>query len=235
MPERILIIEDDPLIAGRLTERLGRSHGRGVQAFGSLGEAEGELPSAGLVVLDLGLPDAEGMEAVGRVRTLAPSALLLVATARGALRDRVDGLRSGADDYLVKPFSLLELEARVEALLRRRKGRSGVAHGHTELGWDPAGRKVQRGAEILPLTPLEYAVFSALAGRPGQALSRAQLLREVIGPNFYGYERVVDVHVAHLRRKLDAEDPYRYIGTVRHYGYRWDGPRLTEEIDAAQD
>ncbi len=229
MDVRIVVIEDDPVIshqvAGHLRERTGAS----VDAFPALAPAKRALSQADLVALDLNLPDSDGLETVRSARLLAPSAFLIVITARSALADRVGGLRLGADDYLVKPFSLLELEARVEALLRRRGGAAPPTG--SDLSWDVAGRRVRRTGEDLGLTPLEYEVFGALAARPGQALSRVELLRDVLGPNFYGYERVIDVHVGHLRKKLDPDNTFRYIGTVRHYGYRWDAP-APEKSDA---
>lgn len=228
MRVHILVIEDDPVIGPRMQGHLAARVAPSVTLCVDLASAEGELLRADLVVLDLTLPDVQGLETLGRVRARAPSALVIIVTARGSLSERIEGLRAGADDYLVKPFSLLELEARVGALLRRRTPASSSQM--SDLVWDRGARVVLRDGAALPLTPLEYAVFCALAARPGRALSREQLLREVIGPNFYGYERVIDVHVGHLRKKLDPEDTFRYIATVRHYGYRWDGREIGGEV-----
>ncbi len=217
----ILVIEDDALIREGVTEHLQRALGADVRACPTLTAALG-MPAPDIAVLDLGLPDADGLEALIRLRDAMPAVLMLVATAHGTLAERVEGLRRGADDYIVKPFSLLELEARVQALLRRRGPQETQAAA--DLTWDPGARQVWRQGEALDLTPLEYLVFSALAARHGEALSRPELLRIVIGPNFYGYERLVDVHVGHLRHKLDPSDSFRYIATVRGYGYRWDAP-----------
>ena len=216
-------MEDDDLIRERVAGHLRQSLAADVIGCATL-EAALHADEADVAVVDLGLPDAKGLEALIALRSAMPTTLFLLATARGTLAERVEGLRQGADDYLVKPFSLLELEARVLALLRRRAPMP--AEVQRDLNWDQRARQVSREEQPLPLTPLEYLVFAALAARPGQALSRPELLRAVIGPNFYGYERVIDVHVAHLRRKLDPDDPFRYIATVRGYGYRWDGPRL---------
>lgn len=224
------VIEDDRVIADGIAAHLHLALAARVESFATASAARAALPSADLVVLDLNLPDSDGMQTLRMVRSAAPGALVIVVTARGAVSDRVQGLRLGADDYLVKPFSLEELEARIEALLRRRPGQRRA--GTSDLCWDQAARIVSRGPEDLPLTPLEYEVFCALAARPGQALSREELLRQVIGPNFYGYERVIDVHVGHLRKKLDPKSPYRYVATVRHYGYRWDGAQPQEAPDA---
>lgn len=225
MNARLVVVEDDPLIAQGVGKRLKGKLAASVTVHAALAAAADDLATADLVVLDLQLPDSDGTDTVRRVRSLAPDLLVLVITARGAVQDRVEGLRLGADDYMVKPFSLLELEARVEALLRRR---NPSQHTASDLQWDALGRRVSRKGSEIPLTPLEYEVFTRLASRPGQALSRAELLRDVIGPNFYGYERVIDVHVGHLRKKLDDDDSFRYIGTVRHYGYRWDAPAPME-------
>ncbi len=222
----VLVIEDDDVIREMVAEHLHGALAAEVGACATLEAALG-MPAPDVAVLDLGLPDADGLEALRKLREAMPSALVLVATARGTLAERVEGLRQGADDYVVKPFSLLELEARVQALLRRRA--PSPAPEPEELVWDEAARHVLRQGEPLPLTPLEYLVFSALAARPGQAVSRPDLLRLVIGPNFYGYERLIDVHVGHLRHKLDPSEPFRYIATVRGYGYRWDGPQLRRE------
>lgn len=218
---RVLVVEDDPVIAAAMQEHLQERLAAEVTAVPALAAAYALLPAQDAVILDLTLEDSAGLQTLRRVRRVAPETYILVVTAQGTLADRVEGLQLGADDYLVKPFSLLELEARLQAVLRRRR----PALPSSDLGWDAKARTVHRHGDVLPLTPLEYSVFAALAARPGQALSRAELLREVIGPNFYGYERVIDVHVGHLRRKLDP-DPYHYIGTVRSFGYRWDGPVL---------
>lgn len=224
MSVRILVIEDDPVIGPRMQGHLEQKVSASVTLRPDLRSAKADLPRADLVVLDLTLPDAKGLATLRQVREAGEDALVIVVTARGSLSERVEGLRAGADDYLVKPFSLLELEARVGALLRRRAPAPGGPEN--DLIWDRDARSVMRDGAALALTPLEYAVFCALADRPGQALSREELLREVIGPNFYGYERVIDVHVGHLRKKLDPEDTFRYIATVRHYGYRWDGREI---------
>ena len=222
---RLAVVEDDGMIAESIRAHLEARLSAEVQVSATLAAGEPALAGADLIVLDLNLPDSSGVETVSRVRRIAPAALLIAVTARGSVADRVQGLRLGADDYLVKPFSLLELEARIEALLRRR---AAPPSSDADIAWDRTGRRVRRSGVELALTPLEYEIFCALSGRPGQALARAEILRVVIGPNFYGYERVVDVHVGHLRKKLDPDDPYRYIGTVRHYGYRWDAPAPQE-------
>lgn len=230
MELHLVVVEDDQLIGRSVASHLREQLGAVVDVFAGLGGASDALAAADLVILDLQLAASDGMETVRRVRITAPAAFLIVITARGAISDRVEGLRVGADDYLVKPFSLMELEARVEALLRRRAGMSPPSA--SDLVWERSSRQVLKRDTTLSLTPLEYAVFATLAERPEQALSRVELLRDVIGPNVYGYERVIDVHVGHLRKKLDPEDPYRYIATVRHYGYRWDAAPPVEMRDA---
>jgi DNA-binding response OmpR family regulator len=224
-----LIAEDDPIIAGGVATQVARTLDARVSTCDSVATAMARSPDADVVVLDLGLADSQGMDTLRRFRVAAPGVYVIVATAQDGLDERVKALEDGADDYVVKPYSPVELAARVQAVLRRGRGSPphpvrGLVHGVPGLKWDAAARHLEQEGERVPLTPLEYAVFARLAGRPGVAVSRSELLRDVIGANFYGYERVIDVHVGHLRKKLDPEEPFRYIVTVRSFGYRWDGP-----------
>lgn len=226
---RVLIAEDDPVIAEAVSQEIEARLGARVTRCHSLADTRRLAPSHEIVVLDLGLSDSSGLETLTRFRASVPGASVIVATARDGLEDRVAGLESGADDYVVKPYSAVELAARVRSCLRRRGKTLPAGGGDPEgrLVWDRQARQVRLAGDGVALTPLEYGVFAQLAGRPGVAVSRSDLLREVIGANFYGYERVIDVHVGHVRRKLDPANPLRYVVTVRGFGYRWDGPDLT--------
>lgn len=177
-----------------------------------------------LVVLDLMLPDLSGEEVARSLRALSDVPIIML-TAKAAEEDRVAGLRLGADDYLVKPFSPRELLARVEAVLRRARG---VAHttmssyddGHLRI--DRESREVSVGATDIVLTRSEFDLLAALASRPGRVFSRYELVTRVQGYDYEGYERAIDVHVKNLRKKL-GDDPRapHIIRTVTGVGYRF--------------
>lgn len=179
--------------------------------------------SVDLVVLDLMLPDITGEEVARSLRELSDVPIVML-TARSSEEDRVNGLRSGADDYLVKPFSPRELAARVEAVLRR--SRSSVpgasrSFGGGGLHLDPERRELSVDGVEVVVTRSEFELLAALAGRPGRVYSRRELVVHVQGYDFEGYERTIDAHVKNLRRKL-GEDPRmpRYIQTVTGVGYK---------------
>jgi DNA-binding response OmpR family regulator len=174
-----------------------------------------------LVVLDVMLPGFDGVEVCRQVRGFS-DAYIIMLTARDEEIDKIVGLSVGADDYLVKPFSPRELIARVRAMLRRPRA-VPVNPAVTVLGdltIDPEARKVTVDGAPVDLTRTEFDLLAAMADRPRAAFSRRQLLTEVWGPDWYGDEHLVDVHVGHLRRKLgdDATEP-RYVRTVRGVGY----------------
>ncbi|HMQ35134.1 MAG TPA: response regulator transcription factor [Chloroflexaceae bacterium] len=175
-----------------------------------------------LVVLDLNLPGMDGMEVAARLRERS-DVFILMLTARAEEADRVAGLRIGADDYLTKPFSPRELVARVEAILRRRRGptpRDSVIR-FRHIAVDPEARTAEAGGRPLELSPTEFDVLLALARHPNRALSREQLIDLVWGADFYGTDRVVDVYVGQVRRKLEAATGLGLIATVRGVGYRF--------------
>jgi len=183
-----------------------------------------------LVVLDLMLPEMDGLEVLQHLRRESEVYVLML-TARSEETDKVVGLSVGADDYLTKPFSPRELVARVKAVLRR--GRSSpvpaeermLAFCHVRI--DPAGRQVWKNEQLVELTTLEFDLLAALARYPGRVLSRAQLLEQVWGYNFYGDDRVVDVHIGHIRQKLE-DDPANpaLVTTVRGVGYKFEDELL---------
>jgi DNA-binding response OmpR family regulator len=184
-------------------------------------------PDLGLVLLDVGLPDLGGLDVLQKLRATSDVYVILV-TARSEEVDKLVGLSVGADDYVTKPFSPREVVARVRTVLRRRRGEGGVA---TEpdpilrfegLRIDPDRREVETASGAVALSALDFDLLIALAGSPGRVFSRAQLLEKVWGYDFYGDERIVDVHVRSIRAALgdDANAP-RVIGTARGVGYKF--------------
>jgi DNA-binding response OmpR family regulator len=175
-----------------------------------------------LVVLDLMLPDLAGEEVARSLRTISEVPIVML-TAKAAEEDRVAGLRMGADDYVVKPFSPRELVARVEAVLRRARGAADtrLSLDRGRLVIDREAREVRRDGETLSLTRSEFDLLHALATRPGRVWSRYELVTRVQGYDYEGYERTIDAHVKNLRRKL-GEDPHhpRYVLTVPGVGYK---------------
>src|SRR3954453_17174430 len=176
-----------------------------------------------VIVLDLGLPGTDGVEVCRQLRTFTDAYVVMV-TGRQEEVDKLIGLSVGADDYVTKPFSARELVARVRAMLKRpRTGDPAAppARGVRALEVDPAAREARLGGEVVELTRIEFDLLDALSERPRTALTRGQLLERVWGPNWFGDDHLVDVHVSKLRQKLgdDARAP-RYIRTVRGVGYR---------------
>ena len=177
-----------------------------------------------LVILDLMLPRLDGFEVLDRCRRAGLEAPVLILSARGEEIDKVRGLRQGADDYVTKPFGLLELLARVEALLRRSTSpasQQGASYLFGDVEVRPQTREALRGGELVELTPKEFDLLVALARRRGAVATRRELLTEVWGYSHAVYNRTVDTHIAELRRKLEAQ-PARptHILTVRKVGYR---------------
>jgi two-component system, OmpR family, response regulator len=213
---RILLAEDDPMI--------GVSVGRGLRQDGFAVDwvEDGRAAEAALgervhdaIVLDLGLPRRTGLEVLGAMRRGGDKRPVLILTARDAVADRVAGLDAGADDYLVKPFDLDELSARLRALLRRGSGRAEPVLAHCELELYPATREARFKGEPLALSPREFALLEALLARPGAILSRAQLEDKLYGWSDPVDSNAVEVHIHALRRKLGAE----FIRNVRGVGW----------------
>jgi DNA-binding response OmpR family regulator len=220
---RVLVIEDNPDLAFGLRNNL-EIEGYQVDAAtdGAAGLTQAREGRPDLVVLDLMLPRMDGFRVLKAMRDEGMAMPVLILTARGDEADKVRGLKLGADDYVTKPFGLLELLARVEALLRRTAVPAPVPVIRLgELVVDRAARTVMRGEELLPLAPRELDLLLALLDHRNEAVSRVQLLREVWGYRSDVTSRTVDTHVAELRRKLerDPANP-RHIMTVRKVGYR---------------
>jgi DNA-binding response OmpR family regulator len=214
---RILLVEDDPMIGAAVTDGL-RGAGYAVD-WTHDGDAGSRALAAGtpyaLLVLDIGLPGRDGLALLRGLRSHGSALPVLLMTARDAVGDRVAGLDAGADDYLVKPFDLDELLARVRALLRRAAGRADPVLAHGRLRLDPARRQAWCDEAPLALSAREFALLHALLERPGAVLSRGQLEERLYGWNDRLGSNVVEVHVHHLRRKLGDSA----IRTVRGAGY----------------
>jgi DNA-binding response OmpR family regulator len=224
----VLVVDDEPHIRAVLRGYL-ESDGFTVAEAGD-GEAAltaVRTSAPDLVLLDVMLPGMDGIEVLRRLRTFSDAYVVLV-TARTEEVDKLVGLGVGADDYITKPFSPREVVARVKAVLRRDRG-SGPVREDARLQFagltiDPARREVEVDGSQIDLSSLEFDLLAALARAPGRVFSRAQLLQQVWGYDFYGDERVVDVHIRSLRARLhdDATDPH-LIATVRGVGYKFVG------------
>ena len=173
-----------------------------------------------LIVLDLGLPDGDGLTLCREVRSAGLPARVLVLTARDATGDKVRGLDAGADDYLAKPFDFSELAARARALLRRPATARAPLLTATDIELDPAAHTVRRNGVMVPLTAREFALLHYMMDRQGEVISRTDLLEAVWDMHYDGLSNVVDVHVANLRRKLELPGRPAPIETVRGVGYR---------------
>jgi len=211
---RVLLVEDDTRLADALTVAL-RRQGHQVRRAATAAEALA-APSADLVLLDLGLPDRDGVEVCRELRERGSDVAIIAITARGEDRDKVIGLRSGADDYLVKPYSLAELGARIEAVMRRVRPRAAPVVEVGGLRIDCAAHKVSRNGVAVILTRKEFDLLACLAREPGVVVARDRLLIEVWHTAWAGNGRTLDVHMATLRNKL-GEPPI--IETVRGIGY----------------
>ena len=222
---RLLIVEDDPSIR-RFVRQALEAEGHQVFETDTLrrGLIEAATRKPDLLILDLGLPDGDGMELIRDLRGWSRMPVIVL-SARTDETDKIDALNAGADDYLVKPFSVGELMARVRAALRRSAGSGAsadkpIAFGECEV--DLARRLVRRGGEHVHLTPVEYKLAAALIGHEGQVLTHRQLLREVWGPGSAEQNHYLRIYMGHLRRKLEV-DPARpqHFLTETGVGYRF--------------
>lgn len=213
---RILLIEDDPLIGDGIVVGLGRM-GFSVDWFTDGGTGVNALRSApyDAAILDLGLPELDGLEVLAAWRREEQDIPVLVLTARDALEDRVTGLRGGADDYLCKPFALDEVAARIDALIRRRHGRFEPQIVHGDVVFDPASRTVTRSGETVRLAPREMALLELFLHNRERVLSQSLIREKLYTWNDDVNSNAVEVHIHHLRRKLGNG----FIRTVHGTGY----------------
>ena len=221
MEGRLLVVEDDPQVRAMLTRAL-RYEGFEVAAAADGAEAMAALRSSrpDLLLLDLLLPDADGVELCGRLRDEGDIVPILMLTARDTVSDRVAGFEAGADDYLVKPFSTAELVARVRALLRRARDRPAPTTRRVgDLELDATTHEVRRGGRTLRLTRREFDLLALFLDHPGTVLARERLLTEAWGYHSPVETNAIDVYVGYLRRKLEEGGEPRVIHTVRGVGY----------------
>jgi two-component system, OmpR family, response regulator len=220
---RILVVEDDPLLAESLVRALQQQgYGVGHARRGQDADTALRTHRFDLLLLDIGLPDVDGFEVLRRLRARSDATPVLVVTAREAVDERVHGLDLGADDYLTKPFSLSELEARVRALLRRAKPALAARIVVGGLTVDSAARRAKIDGRAVELTAREWTLLELFLARPGHALSKLAIARTIgdsaaaIAPN------TVEVYVSRLRSKLEPAGIV--IRTVRGFGYLWEQP-----------
>src|SRR5665213_3500650 len=226
---RILVVEDEKRIADFLS--------RGLESGGYTTDVAGDGATAlelvhateyDLIILDLGLPDMDGMAVLKKIRIRKTSPPVLILSARDAVDDRVKGLEAGADDYLVKPFAFVELLARVRVLLRRGQPtpeRLQVG----ELSLDCIRRKVTRSGENVELAPKEFSILEYLMRNRGRPLSRTMIVEHVWDMDYDGLTNIVDVYIRHLRSKIDDRFPEKMIQTVRGIGYMLEAPDRQSE------
>jgi DNA-binding response OmpR family regulator len=214
----VLVVEDDQSIATQLVRGLQRA-GYTAESV-AMGTDALRRPPSDVVLLDLGLPDIDGIDVCRQLRQ-ASGAAIIVVTARGEEKDRVLALDEGADDYLVKPFGLAELLARIRAVLRRGQRLGGEVMRHGPLVIDLRTRKVTVSGSEVALTPKEFAILECLAADPGRLVTRQEIVERAWDEHWYGPTKVLDVHLAALRRKLG--DP-SLIETIYGHGFRLADP-----------
>lgn len=217
----VLVVDDDPKLLTMLRRTLAYegfhvlSAANGTEA---LGQVQAHRPD--VVVLDWLMPGLDGLGVLERLRAAGDKTLVLMLTARDAIENRVEGLETGADDYLVKPFAPAELLARIHALLRRPAvAVKDETLTYSDLRLDPATRETQRSGRAFSLTAKEYDLLHYLLRNPRQVLRREQILQEVWGYDFGGEDNVLEVYIGYLRKKTEASGEPRLIQTVRGVGY----------------
>lgn len=221
---RILVVEDEKRIADFLSRGL-ESAGYAVDVAHTGGSAleMAHTTEYDLMILDLGLPDQDGIQVLTKIRNRKTSPPVLILSARDSVEDRVKGLEIGADDYLVKPFAFVELLARVRVLLRRGQPtpeRLQVG----ELSLDCIRRRVTRAGENIDLAPKEFSILEYMMRNRGRPLSRTMIVEHVWDMDYDGLTNIVDVYIRHLRSKIDDKFPLKMIHTIRGIGYMLDAP-----------
>jgi DNA-binding response OmpR family regulator len=233
---RILVVEDEERLAGLLRRGLSEA-GHAVDVTGSGEEALDWVEAAPFdaIVLDVMLPGIDGLEVCRRLRRRRVQTPILLLTARDAIDDRVNGLDAGADDYLVKPFALAELLARLRALARRPAETQDPVLRAGDLRLEPATRRVWRGEREIALPNKEFRILEYLMRNPDRVLTRGMIADHVWDYDFPNVTNVIDVHVRSLRAKLDDPYPGGLIQTVRGAGYRLEGGRGGREGDEGDE
>lgn len=224
---RVLLVEDDQRIVDFVQRGLKAegyivetaNNGKDAIALGTEGKFQA-------IVLDLGLPDLNGRQICERLRGNGVDTPILMLTARDTVQDKVSGLRSGADDYMTKPFAFEELLARIEALMRRRCGEIKQPEAKelhlADLVLNGETHEVKRGNTIIDLTPKEFTLLECFMRTPGKVLSRTRILEQVWGYSADPLTNVVDVYIRQLRRKIDDDFELKLLKTVRGFGYKLD-------------
>ncbi len=218
---KVLITDDDQKLLKMLKRTLAYENmdvltaSNGVEALEIVRDQQPDV-----MILDWMMPEMDGLELIERLRDMNKRLPILMLTARDAIEDRVDGLESGADDYLVKPFAPAELVARVHALLRRIETRpDDTVAQYGDLKLDPVQHEAWRGDRLLDLTVTEFNLLHYLLRHPRQVLERSQILTEVWGYDFGGDSNVLEIYISYLRKKIETEGEPRLIQTVRGIGY----------------
>ena len=216
----VLIVEDDPSVVRFLQQAIAEAgYAPQVESDGARALQTAQHQHFDLILLDVMLPGMDGIEVCRRLRAAKVSSLILIITARDATEDKVAGLDAGADDYLGKPFKVVELLARMRALLRR-----GATSAHIlqvgDLTLDPATRQAQRGGKSIALSATEYSLLEYLMRYPNRVLPRSTILEHVWQYDFGGSDNVLDVYIMYLRNKIDKGHDTRLIHTARGVGFR---------------
>jgi len=222
---RILVVEDDEVLAFTLRDDL-ELEGYTVEVVGDGVSAcsRAKVGRFDLILLDVMLPGRDGFEVCRDVRRAGLRMPIILLTARAQESDKVLGLETGADDYVTKPFSARELRARVRAALRRAAGESAEVECFGDVEMDLTRGEVRRAGVVIDLTPSEFKLLATLVKRRGQVLSRQRLLDDGWGPGTFITDRVIDTHIANLRKKIEPTPAApAYIVSVRGQGYRFDG------------
>jgi len=220
MKAHILIVDDDSRITDLLRRILAyEGYSVAIAASGSEALNRSLERPPDLIVLDIMMPGLDGLEVAQRLREAGDNVPILMLTARDTVADRVKGLETGADDYLVKPFAPEELVARVKALLRRSQEERHEVLRYADVELDTGTRVAHRGAREIELSPTEYELLLLFMRRPRQVLTREIILDRVWGLDFEGSSNVLEVYIGYLRNKLEAEGEPRLIHTVRSVGY----------------
>lgn len=220
---RLLVVEDEALLREQLVSSLTKN-GYAVDSVkdGEEGLFQIQEFDYDLAVIDLGLPKIDGISLVKKVREEGLSLPILILTARGDWQDKVSGLEAGADDYLTKPFVQEELQARLNALLRRSAGQASAVTVFGPVSLDSSAKKISLNDSVLELTSFEYKTAEYLMLNAGKVVSKTELVEHIYDQDFDRDSNVIEVFVGRLRKKLDPDNSLKPIGTVRGQGYRFD-------------